>query len=220
MGAGVEYVSGRLRAKGEMNGKSANLNNCLTQIYPEGVIVPHNELVISLSFCHWLPINFYVVSLWLESSACFQLFSYSSNDVARRIRIIISYMITKTVFCPQSCIRLQAILLLISKSIQQQNKSIQVLSEASINSHCWGLLQVCIFDSDQLANSDFYNKTVPLFDLGDDVGMVLSPQAFHNLNVHADIFNHSNIHFWEYSQPGYDALGFISCTGLSLSGCI
>lgn len=44
--------------------------------------------------------------------------------------------------------------------------------------------------------------------------MVLSPQAFHNLNVHADIFNHSNIHFWEYSQPGYDALGFISCTGI------
>lgn len=74
-------------------------------------------------------------------------------------------------------------------------------------------LQVCIFDADQLANSDFYNKTVPRFDGGDDVGMVLSPQAFHNLNVHADIFNHSNIHFWEYSQPGYDALGFISCTG-------
>ena len=74
-------------------------------------------------------------------------------------------------------------------------------------------MQVCIFDADQLANSDFYIKTVPLFDLGDDVGMVLSPQAFHNLRLHADIFNHANIHFWEYSQPGYDALGFISCTG-------
>ena len=48
---------------------------------------------------------------------------------------------------------------------------------------------------------------------GDDVGMVLSPQCFHNLNLHEDIFNHSNIHFWEYMQPGYDALGFISCTG-------
>jgi len=21
------------------------------------------------------------------------------------------------------------------------------------------------------------------------------------------------VHFWEYMQPGYDALGFISCTG-------
>ena len=51
---------------------------------------------------------------------------------------------------------------------------------------------------------------------GDDVGMVLSPQCFHNLNLHSDIFNHSNVHFWEYMQPGYDALGFISCTG----GCV
>ncbi len=48
---------------------------------------------------------------------------------------------------------------------------------------------------------------------GDDVGMVLSPQCFHNINVDADIFNHSNINFWEYAQRGYDALGFISCTG-------
>ena len=46
--------------------------------------------------------------------------------------------------------------------------------------------------------------------------MVLSPQCFHNLNLHSDIFNHSNVHFWEYMQPGYDALGFISCTG----GCV
>ena len=38
-------------------------------------------------------------------------------------------------------------------------------------------------------------------------------QAFHNLNPYADIFNHANIHFWEYMQPGYDALNFISCTG-------
>ena len=46
--------------------------------------------------------------------------------------------------------------------------------------------------------------------------MVLSPQAFHNVNVTADIFNHCNINFWEYAQHGYDALGFISCTGVFL----
>jgi len=55
--------------------------------------------------------------------------------------------------------------------------------------------------------------TVYIMVAGDDIGMVLSPQCFHNLNLHEDIFNHSNIHFWEYMQPGYDALGFISCTG-------
>lgn len=64
-----------------------------------------------------------------------------------------------------------------------------------------------------MASKDFFLKTLPLFDGGDDVGMVLSPQCFHNLNLHTDIFNHSNVHFWEYMQPGYDALGFISCTG-------
>ena len=65
----------------------------------------------------------------------------------------------------------------------------------------------------QVPARDFFLKTLYLFDGGEDVGMVLSPQAFHNLNPHADIFNHANIHFWEYMQPGYDALGFISCTG-------
>ena len=30
---------------GEMNGKSGNLNNCLTQIYPEDVPMPPSELV-------------------------------------------------------------------------------------------------------------------------------------------------------------------------------
>ena len=64
-----------------------------------------------------------------------------------------------------------------------------------------------------MAGTDFFLRTIPLFDGGSDVGMVLSPQCFHNLNGAADVFNHGNIHFWEYMQPGYDALGFISCTG-------
>ena len=115
-GCNIYYVSGRKRYPGEMNGKSANLNNCLKMLYPGDRAVPPNELV-------------------------------------------------------------------------------------------------CIFDADQVANKDFYTKTLPLFDAGDDVGMVLSPQAFYNLNQRADIFNHSNIHFWEYAQHGYDAIGFISCTG-------
>lgn len=116
LGPSVTYVSGRRREAGEMNGKSGNLNNCLQQIYPEGVPVPPTELV-------------------------------------------------------------------------------------------------AIFDADQVANTDFFLKMIPLFDGGNDVGMVLSPQCFHNLRLHSDVFNHANIHFWEYAQHGYDALGFISCTG-------
>jgi cellulose synthase/poly-beta-1,6-N-acetylglucosamine synthase-like glycosyltransferase len=145
------YVSGRERKKGEMNGKSANLNNVCSQLYPKEVaVVPGNELV-------------------------------------------------------------------------------------------------CVFDADQVATSRFFARTIPLFDGGDDVAMVLSPQVrwgrfgrgrgreerremrehsppschffpppfltstsslsffcsikppqcFHNLDLHCDVFNHSNIHFWE-----------------------
>ena len=45
MGPEIVYVSGRKRAPGEMNGKSANLNNCLSYIYPAGTTIPANELV-------------------------------------------------------------------------------------------------------------------------------------------------------------------------------
>ena len=79
-GPEVVYVSGRTRKAGEMNGKSCNLNNCLSHIYPSDLVIPPHELT-------------------------------------------------------------------------------------------------CIFDADQVANPDFFLKTVPLFDAGDDVGMVLSPQV-------------------------------------------
>jgi len=41
----VVYISGRKRPPGEMNGKSGNINNCVSQIYPRGTSVPGNELV-------------------------------------------------------------------------------------------------------------------------------------------------------------------------------
>ena len=45
LGPDVTYVSGRRRESGESNGKSRNLNNCLTQIYPEGLAIPPHEVV-------------------------------------------------------------------------------------------------------------------------------------------------------------------------------
>jgi cellulose synthase/poly-beta-1,6-N-acetylglucosamine synthase-like glycosyltransferase len=111
------YVSGRKRAKGEMNGKSCNINNAMRHIYPgDDLEIPSNEVI-------------------------------------------------------------------------------------------------CVFDADQVCNADFFSKTVPLLDGGEDVAMILTPQAFSNLNHNGDIFNHANVHFWDYTQPGYDAIGLISCTG-------
>ena len=39
------YVSGRVRAKGEMNGKSGNVNNLCSQLYPPGLPIPGNEVL-------------------------------------------------------------------------------------------------------------------------------------------------------------------------------
>ena len=37
--------AGRVRKKGEMNGKSNNMNNVLQQIYPTGCYIPPDELI-------------------------------------------------------------------------------------------------------------------------------------------------------------------------------
>lgn len=39
------YISGRKRAKGEMNGKSGNVNNICSQLYPDRLAVPGNEVL-------------------------------------------------------------------------------------------------------------------------------------------------------------------------------
>ena len=38
-------VTFRQRPKGETNGKSGNLNNAISQIYPEGIPIPGNEVL-------------------------------------------------------------------------------------------------------------------------------------------------------------------------------
>eukprot|EP01023_Acetabularia_acetabulum_P045661 TRINITY_DN463_c0_g1_i1.p1 TRINITY_DN463_c0_g1~~TRINITY_DN463_c0_g1_i1.p1 ORF type:complete len:1207 (+),score=229.86 TRINITY_DN463_c0_g1_i1:181-3801(+) len=75
---------------------------------------------------------------------------------------------------------------------------------------------VCILDADQIAGETFLMRTVPVMDFGDNIALVLTPQCVHNVKAWQDIFNHSNIHFWEFLQPGYDAIGFISCSGTNM----
>ena len=48
LGPWVQYVSGRKRPVGEMNGKSGNLNSCAAQLYPGGCLVPSSELICIL----------------------------------------------------------------------------------------------------------------------------------------------------------------------------
>ncbi len=61
----------------------------------------------------------------------------------------------------------------------------------------------------QVPGEDFFLRTIPLFDGGKDVGMVLSPQCFHNLNGDADVFNHGNV--CQRSQRLIDSCGGEQC---------
>ena len=47
-GAGFVYVAGRERPKGEVNGKSGNLNNVLSQLYDSTSYIPGNEILCIL----------------------------------------------------------------------------------------------------------------------------------------------------------------------------
>ncbi|KAK9834108.1 hypothetical protein WJX84_003052 [Apatococcus fuscideae] len=72
---------------------------------------------------------------------------------------------------------------------------------------------ISILDADHKVASEFFKALTPLFDRGDDVAMVLTPQFFRNVKHGHDIFNHVNSAFWYLMQPTFAVLGLISCTG-------
>jgi len=45
------------------------------------------------------------------------------------------------------------------------------------------------------------------------VALVLTPQKFHNYDLDTDIFNHSNLIYWQISLLGLDGWDNVSCTG-------
>ena len=74
MGLSVVYVSGRIRGEKEMNGKSANLNNCLEQIYPaDKGPIPHNELVSPLARSFRRTIMIMIIKYMLSPSSSISL---------------------------------------------------------------------------------------------------------------------------------------------------
>ena len=71
---------------------------------------------------------------------------------------------------------------------------------------------VVIFDADMVCYKDFFTKILAeLYD--PQVAIVLTPQKFHNYNIMCDIFNHSNLIYWQVSLPGLDGWDNVSCTG-------
>ena len=75
---------------------------------------------------------------------------------------------------------------------------------------------VAVFDADQVAHKAFFTRTLPALAASPDTALVLTPQKFANVDDAADIFNHSNRHFWEAMIPGLTAWGMVVCTGTNL----
>ena len=69
-----------------------------------------------------------------------------------------------------------------------------------------------VFDSDMRANPNFLLKTLEVM-ADSSLSLVLTPQAFHNINILSDLFNSNNRQFWEYWLPGAAAWGYVACTG-------
>lgn len=159
------YIAGRARAKGEMNGKSCNINTAMRSIYPDGCAIPLEEVVCVFDADQVPTPDFF--NRWVLHHPSFTVL-------------------------PPGRLAAQS-----KPGMPRQQTSLAALSPPS--SHKQRLLLAC--------------RTVPLLDGGQDVAMVLTPQTFYNLNPGGDVFNHGNAPFWHYVQPGYDALGLISCTG-------
>ena len=69
-----------------------------------------------------------------------------------------------------------------------------------------------IFDADMVCYKNFFIKILAeLYD--PQVAIVLTPQKFHNYDINCDIFNHSNLIYWQVSLPGLDGWDNVSCTG-------
>ena len=188
LGADVVYVSGRHRPADESNGKSGNLNNALTQIYPDGIKIPPHEIVCIMD-----------ADQARSPAAC------SASSPCPFVHLLLSQARAVPHVWPQ-CIRNIYMSEHVVSLCPRGTRLTCVCSLTRLTDNCVEL---------QIADPTFFMKTLPLMDDGDDIAMVLSPQCFHNVHHQADIFNHTNIHFWEYMQIGYDALSFISCTGAS-----
>ena len=58
---------------------------------------------------------------------------------------------------------------------------------------------IVVFDADMRAKPDFFLKTLEVM-ADEDCQLCLTPQAFHNIDADADLFNNLNKQFWEVSS--------------------
>lgn len=200
LGDDVVYVSGRKRAPDESNGKSGNLNNALSQIYPAGCKIPINEVVCVMDadqVPHCATPRLNTVSAATRAFICRS--SVPVDCKARPGISVVNTGVSSTSVLPRYSICCPVCRFISgAKLFLSTKKYIEHFIASYLNDKVWKWS----WGGVQVAMPMFFIKTLPMMDDGDDVAMVLSPQLFNNTDVHADIFNHSNIHFWEYMQIG------------------
>lgn len=179
MGPEVQYVSGRKRPTGEMNGKSGNLNNVVAQMYPE----------VSLTLTEWdLMIMYHTARLsraaaefLIEVLSCQHLRMLSDAGLGTSKRRQWQLIVQEEASEPLP----EKYAAHMPEGPHWSMCTKHIIRGLSLNRGCFtmqgtpvpGHELLCIFDADQVASKEFFLKTLPLFDGGDDVGMVLSPQV-------------------------------------------
>lgn len=74
------FGAGRVRKKGEMNGKSNNMNNVLQQIYPTGCYIPPDELIGVFDADQ---VRYFCLKAMLQHSSVFTALGYEAKGHSR-----------------------------------------------------------------------------------------------------------------------------------------
>ena len=211
--------SGRKRAKGEMNGKSCNINNAARQIYPDRGAqhpIPLEEVLCVFDADQVSGGGEGgLVGSWAVGVAgfCIRAAAASKLFFAPPATMLLTHppipCIPAHTQVPNADFFLKMVPLLDGGQDVGMVLSPQVSGGAG--AVCTVLLLTSWRPPSQWQTGSSSNLPPPQHLHSPALPRWL--QTFYNLNAGGDIFNHANVHFWDYSQPGYDALGLISCTG-------
>lgn len=201
----IVYRSGRVRQPNETNGKACNLNNTLKWLYPADKCVADEEVSHHMGNCPY---------------AGWRFGSQAKAEPKSRSRQL-TCLLPAMPGAPRTAYK-QPFAMLAQSQICQQDVigafSMHVFSHHTsklpVHSLCQCALAqlLVIFDADMVCSNEFFVKILAeLYD--PQVALVLTPQAFHNYDPSCDIFNHSNLIYWQISLPGVDGWDNVSCTG-------
>ena len=180
-GTQVKYITGRQRKPGQINGKSENLNNALIDhIFTQDFL---SSVTLSLTSDDILNGNRPPpTDLALPTS------TPGLNDDLARASVDVQHLEASPTPPPPP------------PPPNSNFDWFQAIPAKEL---------IVVFDADMCAKADFFLKTLEVM-ADEDLQLCLTPQAFHNIDPEADLFNNINKQFWEVIQTG--------CWGLRIYG--